>query len=380
MTASPSLPPFDSILLVSYGAPEAPDQIEPFLRAVTGGRGIPETRLASVRARYEAFGGRSPLSGECRVFLERLRASLDDRANAPGIYWGNLFAPPMLSDAIENLARDQRRSTLVLPGSAFGPGGVCLRYRLEASRALANVDSAPPLTFAPPFFDLAPFRRALADAILEALAWDELESAPFADSRDERLLLFTAHSTPTFDATPARYRDQLVTACNFVLRAILHAPAFGGVANDVADKGAPFTPMALDSELAPNLLAKLNPRAIDAALAFQSRSGSPATPWLEPDVNLFLQEYKKRRPALKRVIVVPIGFLFENMETVYDLDVELRATCETLDLTYRRARCVGTSERFAEMILELARLAPASFPQCGARCDKCDFSCRLATT
>ena len=371
---------FDAILLLSYGAPETPEQIEPFLTAILAGRRVPSARVAAVRARYESVDGRSPLAGECRRFLENLQRAIARQTNAPALYWGNLFAPPTLEDAVERIARDKRRAALVFVSSAFGAGAVCLRYRLDAARARVKVASAPSLVFAPPFFDRPEFRRALADSILETIAWDQLDAHPFAEQPEQRLLLFTAHSTPVDDAALAQYPEQLAAACNLVLHDILAAPSRATIANapPARTELPDFTRTApLARELAPELLACLREQALDAALVYQSRSGAPNTPWLEPDANRFLQEYQKRRPALKRVIVVPIGFFFENMETVYDLDVELRATCERLNLSYRRARCVGASERVARMVAEFARLEPETLPQCPALdSGRCDFSCR----
>jgi ferrochelatase len=117
---------------------------------------------------------------------------------------------------------------------------------------------------------------------------------------------------------------------------------------------------------------------LDAALAFQSRSGSPSTPWLEPSVVDFVRRYKEENPRWNRLIVSPIGFFFENMETVFDLDAELKETCDELGVSYRRAACCGADDRLVCAVRDLARREPSDFPVCRSVPGACDFSCRRA--
>ncbi|MCF0233989.1 MAG: ferrochelatase, partial [Thermoguttaceae bacterium] len=247
------------------------------------------------------------------------------------------------------------------------------------------------------FWDLPQFHRATADEILTAFAWDELNAdlkGAVAETSSDggRLVLFTAHSLPVVDSERSRYAAQIHAAASAILELIFSAPAFGGslgkgggtpiAPGDVLRRKISFDPGAsADSAgtFSANIRAKLSENGLDAAIAFQSRSGLPTTPWLEPDVATFVRRYKEENPTWKRLIVAPIGFFFENMETVCDLDVELRAVCEALGVGYVRAKCCGGSERMAKALCDLARsCSPDDFPPCFCASNECDFSCRLA--
>lgn len=376
---------FDAILLASYGGPEKIGEIEPFLERVLSGKRVPSARRAAVAARYEARGGVSPLPGECRRFLEKLRTELDGAPTS--VYWGNLFAPPFFDDALASAEADGVRNLLVFPTSAFGSPESCRRYvdavRDALERRSPEFRRSLQLAQTPPFYDLPAFRRAVADALLTALAWDDLDAFDADDSR--RLVLFSAHSLPTSSAQKSFYFSQLLAAATDVLTSILDAPGFGGakVASNVdvektrrfPEKIVGFDASALD--FSPDLLRRARENSLDAALAFQSRSGSPATPWLGPDVGDVVRGFKEKNPTWNRLIVVPLGFFFENMETVCDLDVELRAVCDELGVSYRRAECCGASDRLVRAFVELARREPTDFPACARRPGDCDFSCRL---
>jgi len=375
---------FDALLLASYGGPEKLDEIEPFLDRILSGKRVPLARRDAIVKRYERFGGVSPLPDECRRFI-RLLNDLDwnEDAPRPRVYWGSLYSSPTFDDAAALIERDGAARVLVFPGSAFGSPQSCDRYRIAVDASFRGRSSAffnsPVVSFVPPFFDLPAFRREVADSILTALAWDELENNVFAEREERsRLILFSAHSIPTRDAETSFYRRQLLASANDVLRLILNAPSFG-VRNEGNDEKSSWFSVSEDArDVDDSIRARLRERSLDAGLAFQSRSGSPETPWLEPGLEDYLTKYCQENPTTKGVLVAPIGFFFENMETVYDLDVELRATCERLGLTYRRARCVGVSERIARAVLETAKKEPEEFPQCGCAPGLCDFSCRTS--
>ncbi len=435
---------FDAILLASYGGPEKIDDINPFLDRILIGKRVPPARRAAIFERYERFGGVSPLPGECRRFLDllsealaaetsptqptnsanltNLAESLADAAlqptSTPQIYWGNLYAPPTFDDAFAQMETDDVRRLLVFPTSAFGSPQSCRRYidavRDAVRRRSPEFAARLQIAQTPPFFDLPAYRRAAADALLTALAWDELESNPFDfaapfsltaqspptsqtsdfnaaesdDATSKRLILFSAHSLPTADASKSFYSAQLLAAATAVLRSTLDAPGFGGqVAEEKnAAKDADATlrfpardlifPDAVD--FSPELRRRLRSVGLDAALAFQSRSGSPGTPWLEPSVADFVRRYKEENPNWNRLIVSPIGFFFENMETVFDLDVELKEVCDELGVSYRRAACCGADARLVSAVRDLARRKPSDFPVCRSASGACDFSCRRA--
>ncbi len=384
---------FDAILLASYGGPENLNEIEPFLDRILTGKRVPPARRAAVVERYRSRGGVSPLPGECRRFLENLRTELANANAAPRVYWGNLFAPPFFDDALTAAEADGVRSLLVFPTSAFGSPASCRRYvdavRDAASRRSPEFRESLKIAQIPPFFDWAPFRRAVADEILTALAWDALETpAPF-DERAEpprRLILFSAHSIPVDDAEKSRYFAQLLAASSDALRLILDAPAFGGALANAKTpqkpQNAPFLQSSESLQLpetadfAPELRERLRENSLDAALAFQSRSGSPTARWLEPSISDVVRRFRAENPESGRVVVVPIGFFFENLETVFDLDVELRGVCDEIGLSYRRAACRGNAERIVRAVAELARRDATEFPVCRCKPGECDFSCR----
>lgn len=441
---------FDAILLASYGGPEKIDDINPFLDRILTGKRVPPVRRAAIFERYERFNGVSPLPGECRRFLDRLSEAFAADATAvkatnpanspadaapqqpstPRIYWGNLYAPPTFDDAFAQMEADGVRRLFVFPTSAFGSPQSCRRYidavRDAVRRRSPEFAARLQIAQTPPFFDLPAYRRAAADALLTALAWDELESNPFdaaapfsqtaqtsqrsqslqtfnaagfADAADfnvdasndappKRLILFSAHSLPTDDALKSAYSSQLLAAATAVLRSTLNAPGFGGqvaeeknAAEDAdATRRFPERNLALPdaADFAPELRRRLRSVGLDAALAFQSRSGSPGTPWLEPSVGDFVRRYKEENPNWNRLIVSPLGFFFENMETVFDLDVELKEVCDELGVSYRRAACCGADDRLVCAVRDLARREPSDFPVCRSAPGACDFSCRRA--
>ena len=438
---------FDAILLASYGGPEKIDDINPFLDRILTGKRVPPARRAAIFERYERFNGVSPLPGECRRFLDRLNEAFavdaspakainpanspDDAApqppTTPRIYWGNLYAPPTFDDALAQIESDGVRRLLVFPTSAFGSPQSCRRYidavRDAVRRRAPEFAARLRIAQSPPFFDLPAYRRAAADALLTALAWDELESNPFdapapftqspqtppifaasptadfadvadinvdasSDAPQKRLILFSAHSLPVDDALKSAYSAQLLAAATAVLRSTLDAPGFGGqvaeeknAAEDAeATRRYPARDLVLPDavDFSPELRRRLRSVGLDAALAFQSRSGSPSTPWLEPSVADFVRRYKEENPDWNRLIVSPIGFFFENMETVFDLDVELKEVCDELGVSYRRAVCCGADDRLVFAVRDLARREPSDFPVCRSAPGACDFSCRRA--
>ena len=342
---------FDAVLFLSYGGPESPEEVDPFLDRILSGKRVPAARRDAVRERYLQFDGLSPLPRECRRFLSAFKSMFQESDEKIGVYSGNLYTPPFVADVLEQLERDEVKSVLVFKSSAF----VCRHYVDALLNALASCSSefAKRLVvrFVPPFFETRAFQESVADSIRTALV-----ETPASNSEATRLVLFTAHSIPVAETPTGKLFDSFPSS--------------------------PLTfaiPSSLEQIPEP-LRARLRPLGLDAALAFQSRSGSPSTPWLEPDVKDFLRVYKKETPSLKEVVVVPIGFFFENMETIYDLDVETREVCEELGIEYRRARCVGDSPVMVAAAQKMASLDPSAFPVCV--CDRgcCDLSCRLNPT
>ncbi|MYI15826.1 MAG: ferrochelatase [Acidimicrobiaceae bacterium] len=328
---------YDSVLLVSFGGPEGPDDVEPFLANVTAGRQIPAERLEAVARQYHHFGGISPLNEQCRQLRDALAARLAASGRHLPVYWGNRNWTPYLADAVAEMTADGQRRALAVFTSAYSSYSGCRQYLddIEAARASAG-GTAPAIDRVRAYYDhpgfIAPFVDAVADARM---------SLP-AEVRSGARLVFTAHSIPESMAAGCDYERQL-----------------GETARLVA-AGA----------------------GVDGwTMAWQSRSGPPSVPWLEPDVNDCLKELSGRGAAA--VVVAPIGFVTDHMEVMWDLDVVAAATAADLGLRLVRASTPGTGpdDRFIAMWQELIeeRLDPAkprrSLGRLGTGPDRCPKGC-----
>ena len=389
---------FEAILLLSYGGPESPEEVLPFIEQILKGKRAPSQRIKKIEERYLQFGGVSPLNSQCRQFKAQIEQELRAKSHSARVYWGNLYANPTLDEALGRMEADGIKSALVFPSSAFGSPQSCAHYRQTFRDALSRRSeafvSSLNVVFVPPFFDLPATRRLVADGLLDALArldleqpeslWNEKESQP------TRLILFTAHSIPSEDGKRALYQNQLVFAAFSGLQLMITAPSFGGNAsekNGLSNNALGSFPQKRLSRLELSnyfdfkpIQEALNARGLDAALAFQSRSGSPHAPWLEPNAVDFVKEYKKTNPQLKGIVASPIGFFFENMETIYDLDVELKTVCDELDVAYKRKHCWGASPRFAKTFIQITETNADEFPVCNSSMENCDLSCKFADT
>ena len=312
----PSALPYDALLIVSFGGPEGHDDVLPFLENVTRGRNIPRDRLLEVAEHYDYFGGISPLNEEIRSLLAKLVHELNVHGPHLPVYWGNRNWHPLLRDAVEQMADDGIKHALALITSAFGSYSSCRQYREDIARAREEVGEAPQIDVIRRFYNHPGFIEAVADRTTAAFA--QLPE----DRRGGTHLLFTAHSIPVEMAGTGPYAAQLREACRLVADAL----------------GRP-----------------------QWQLAFQSRSGPPSQPWLEPDVPSALRAIAAEGSA-REVIIVPIGFLYDHMEVVFDLDVEIRELCEELELTMVRAATPGLHSRFVRMVRELIleRTAPGT--------------------
>lgn len=306
---------YDAFLLLSFGGPEHSDDVMPFLRNVTRGRGIPEERLAEVAEHYYHFGGVSPINRQCRELLAAVQA--DFAANGVGLpaYWGNRNWQPMLADTVAQMRDDGVTSALGFATSAYGGYSSCRQYWEDIAQARAKVGpGAPAITKLRQFHDHPGFVRPHVDAVRAALS--TLDAGRRATTR----IVFTAHSIPvsmaaTAGPTGGRYEAQLQETA-----ALVHAAA------------APELPWDL---------------------VWQSRSGPPQVPWLEPDVNDHLAALAEK--GVTDVVVSPIGFVSDHLEVVWDLDNEARETAAGLGLGYARAATPGTDPRFVTMIRELVQ-------------------------
>ncbi len=301
----------DAILLLSFGGPEGPDDVLPFLRNVTKGRNVPDERLAIVAEQYAQFGGRSPINDHCRDLKTALEAELSGAGIDLPVYWGNRNWHPMLTDTVAAMAADGIERALVFATSAFGSYSGCRQYREDLERAREIVGpSAPQLDKIRLFYNHPGFIEPMGRNVAEAV---ELVAA-LPDRATGHRIVFCAHSIPESMAASCAYPDQLAEAAGLVM-------AEAGLADRPWD------------------------------LVYQSRSGPPSVPWLEPDVNDHLETLAAA--GTRSVTLVPIGFISDHMEVLYDLDTQAVETAERLGLALNRSATVGTDPRFVTMIREL---------------------------
>ena len=326
---------YDALLLVSFGGPEGPDEVMPFLENVTRGRGVPRERLAEVATHYERFGGVSPINAQNRALLAALRVELDARGPALALYWGNRNWRPFLADAIADMRRDGVRRALAFVTSAFGSYSSCRQYLEDIERARAAVGGdAPSVDKLRLFWNHPGFIEPMVERVEAALA------ALPAGSRPGARLAFTAHSVPRAMAAGSAYEAQLAEACRLVAERL-------------------STPHRWQ-------------------LVYQSRSGPPSVPWLEPDIGAHLEAL--RTEGTTDVVVAPIGFTSDHLEVKWDLDVEAAARARDLGLRFVRAATVGTHPRFVTMIRELVLERTAGAPRLalgaqGPAPDQCRADC-----
>ena len=358
---SPQPPHYDALLLVSFGGPDGPDDVIPFLENVLRGRNVPRARMLEVAEHYQRFGGRSPLNDQNRALIAALEKELSDHGPRLPIYWGNRNWHPLLADTLRQMAADGVQRALAFVTSAYSSYSGCRQYREDIARAQQEVGpTAPAVDKLRVFFNHPGFIAAEVARTAEALA-----QIP-ADRRARALILFTTHSLPKSMADGCQYEAQLQETCRLVMERI-------------AECGMQSAECSGDSALPiPHSALRLPPSAfpLPHALVYQSRSGPPHQPWLEPDVCDFLEKgtgsdqrevpvpfserrvagvERKRAPSAppRDVVIVPVGFLSDHMEVVYDLDVEARDTCDRLGINMVRAQTVGTHPRFVRMIREL---------------------------
>ncbi|UDY22369.1 ferrochelatase [Nocardioides sp. Kera G14] len=345
--------PYDALLLVSFGGPEKPDDVVPFLENVTRGRGIPRERLVEVGQHYFGFGGRSPINDQNRAFLEALRADLAEHGLDLPVYWGNRNWDPYLTDTVAQMRADGITRAAAFTTSAYSSYSSCRQYRENLYDAWAAADGAITLDKLRNYFNHPGFVEPVVDGVLEALA--DLPE----DVRGEARLVFVTHSIPTAMNDAAGPPD----AGGAYLRQHLDVAAV------IADRIR--TESGLDRP---------------HELVFCSRSGDGRVPWLEPDVNDRLEELAAE--GTRAIVLIPVGFVSDHMEVVYDLDTEALATCSRLGIEARRSPTPGTDPRFVaavrDLLLERAavergeEVARAAVGEIGPLWDRCPVGCCAA--
>jgi len=308
--------PYDALLLVSFGGPEEPDDVVPFLRNVTAGRGIPDERLVEVGAHYELFGGRSPINDQNRAFLAAIRDDLREHDVDLPVYWGNRNWDPYLADVIAEMRDAGVRRVACFVTSAYSSYSGCRQYREDLGGVVEAMPDAPALDRLRAYFNHPGFVEPMVDNTLAAL-----ESLP-GEVRDEVPILYVTHSIPISMAEGSGPEGGAYVA--------QHLSVMAQIQQAVEER----TGIAHEGEL-----------------VYCSRSGAPHIPWLEPDVNDRLRELAEA--GARGAVVVPIGFVSDHMEVVYDLDTEAAATAEELGLAYARAATCGTDPRFVAVVRDL---------------------------
>ncbi|WP_432048813.1 ferrochelatase [Streptomyces asiaticus] len=327
-SVQPAPDPYDALLLLSFGGPEGPDDVVPFLENVTRGRGIPRERLKEVGRHYFLFGGVSPINAQNRELLHALRKDFTEHGLDLPVYWGNRNWAPYLTDTLREMATDGHRRILVLATSAYASYSGCRQYRENLADALAALESEglplPRVDKLRHYFNHPGFVRPMVDTTLAALA--ELPE----DRRAGAHLAFTTHSIPTAAADTS-----------------------GPVEAHTEDgEGGAYVAQHLDvARLIADAVREETGVERPWRLVYQSRSGAPHIPWLEPDICDHLEElHGEGAPA---VVMVPIGFVSDHMEVKYDLDTEATAKAAELGLPVSRASTVGADPRFAACVREL---------------------------
>lgn len=298
---------YDAILIVSFGGPEGMQDVMPFLENVTRGRNVPRERLMEVAHHYEAFAGVSPHNQQIQELIEALRPHLAAQGIRLPIYWGNRNWHPMLTNTMQQMTADGIKRAIAFVTSAYSSYSSCRQY-LEDIRLARDAagPAAPCVDKIRVFYNHPGFIEAMQDRVRQAL--DQVEPS----RREAVSLLYTAHSLPRAMAENCWYEAQLREAARLVCE------AFPGHA---------------------------------WSLVYQSRSGPPSVPWLEPDVCDQLRQL--RQAGHSDVVVVPIGFVSDHLEVVYDLDTEAKQLCDQLGLNMVRAKTAGTHERFVAMMVGL---------------------------
>ena len=315
-TPGRNVDPYEALLVVSFGGPERPDDVRPFLENVTRGRGISADRLTEVAGHYFRFGGSSPINDQNRALVAALEQELDRMSLSLPVYWGNRNWHPYLADELARMRDDGVRRAAVFITSAYSSYSGCRQYREDlAAAATAVGPGAPRMDRLRHCFDHPGFVRANADAVFGALA--DLPT----DVADGARLVYVTHSIPTAMAETS-------------------GPAAGAY---VAQHRAVAAAVTRDVEV------RTEARH-DYDLVYCSRSGPPQVPWLEPDVNDHL---KTLAAAVPGVVLAPIGFVSDHMEVVFDLDTEALGTADELRLPAARAATAGTHPAFVAAICDL---------------------------
>ncbi len=316
-----NLAPFDAVILMSFGGPEKDKDVLPFLQNVTAGRGIPDERLVEVGEHYYGFGGKSPINDQNRQLLEALRQDFEQRGITTPVLWGNRNWDPYLTDTVRDFAKRTRGSRfLAIDTSAYSCYSSCRQYREDfahTQNVLAQEGIEVSFEKIRQYYNHPGFAYAELDCVHRGLT-DLIQKVGVLDPQ-KHSLLYVTHSIPlamqeASERQTVGYREQ-------------HLQLIEWINQELGEK-----------------------QPLNAELVFCSRSGSPRTPWLEPDINDRLEELASS--GVEGVVVVPLGFVSDHMEVKYDLDTEAAQTAKDLGLDYVRAATVGVDPIFVSGLVD----------------------------
>lgn len=319
---------YDGILLAGFGGPEGQEDVIPFLRNVTRGRGIPDERLEEVAHHYRHFGGVSPINGQNRALKAALESELAARGIDLPVYWGNRNWAPYLEEVVTEASAQGHNTLLAFATSAYSSFSSCRQYREDFARVLEETGLGDTVTIDKirPFYDHPGFVDAFETGVRDAVATFLADGIAAADIQ----ILFSTHSIPTDDAVRS-----------------------GSRAIDWGDGGAYAAQHLAVAAWVMDRVRQTIPEASEVSweLVYQSRSGPPSQPWLEPDVCDVIEELPAR--GRKAVAVVPVGFMSDHMEVLWDLDTEASEAAEEAGLAFTRTPTPGVSPAFVAGIVDL---------------------------
>ncbi|HLP22788.1 MAG TPA: ferrochelatase [Microbacteriaceae bacterium] len=347
---------YDAILLTSFGGPEGLDEVMPYLERVTAGRGVPRERLEEVSHHYIKLGGVSPINEQNRALLARMRERFPERGIDLPIYWGNRNSAPYFADVVREMYEAGHRRVLAWVTSAYSSYSGCRQYRENLYQALVDNDLVGKMTIdkVRHYFDHPGFIAPVAEGLRSSIEAMVANGTP----REQIRIMFATHSIPNAmgetSGPPAR-RDEFA-----------------------APGGAYEAQHLVAAEQTIDAVRAAGTETPEWELVYQSRSGSPEIPWLEPDVNDAIAVAKASGVA--GVIIVPIGFVSDHVEVVWDLDNEARETAEELGLAFDRVPTAGVADAFVDGIADLIREriagdAPKALSALGPWPSSCAIGC-----
>jgi len=321
---------YDAILLTSFGGPEGPEEVMPYLERVTAGRGVPRERLVEVSHHYLALGGVSPINAQNRALLAEMKKHFPQRGIDIPVYWGNRNSEPYFADVIKEMYDNGHRKVLAWVTSAYSSYSGCRQYRENLHKALTDNDLLGKMTIdkVRHYFDHPGFLEPVITDLAQAVSTISAKGVV----TDDIEIMFATHSIPDAmgetSGPPARrdefakpggaYEAQHLAAAGLVIEAL----------NEMREGDVPSW-----------------------QLVYQSRSGSPEVPWLEPDVNDAI--HTVHAAGKRGVIIVPIGFVSDHVEVIWDLDNEAKETADELQMEFERVATPGIDPAFVDGIADL---------------------------